>query len=154
MKLRDATPYVLFFRTTSGSPVTEPGGFTGNFHTICGTSHTETSTNIMELPGARLSREILGHFRLQYGVVRCIVGSRGVSRSPGSPSGLPVGAPRMCVFAKPLVVLPLVVVVVVVRLLVARIGLGKRRAEKRRYLGGVLKPRRRRLPLELRNTRG
>ena len=87
----------FFFRPISGSPVSEPGRFSGNFHTICGTSHTETSTNIMELPGARLSREILGHFRLQYGVVRCIVGSRGVSRSPGSLPGLPVGAPRMCV---------------------------------------------------------
>ena len=81
-----ARPHMFFFfRPISGSPVSEPGRFSGNFHTICGTSHTETSTNIMELPGARLSRGVLGHFRIQYWFVRCIVGSRGVSRSPGSP---------------------------------------------------------------------
>ena len=56
MEIRGATPYVLFFRTISGSPVSEPGIFSGKFHTLCGTSHTETSTNIMELPGVRRGR--------------------------------------------------------------------------------------------------
>ena len=62
MEIRGATPYVLFFRTISGSPVSEPGIFSGKFHTLCGTSHTETSTNIMELPGDRRGRRTFRYY--------------------------------------------------------------------------------------------
>ena len=51
--------------------VPEPGIFSGNFHTLCGTSHTETSTNIMERSG-RVGWDawVLGRLRTLVG--RCV----------------------------------------------------------------------------------